>query len=105
MCCCREDAEPQIRQTEPPLQQGSLLGCLPQSVKNNGSGFPSDMSPCSHLQLNVCPVLFADPWMIGAAASAFYINDAATVMPKAVVAKARTYIAGAYADVLEVRSL
>lgn len=41
--------------------------------------------------------------MIGAAASAFYINDAATVMPKAVVAKARTYIAGAYADVLEVR--
>ncbi len=46
-----------------------------------------------------CP---ADPWMIGAAASAFYINDAATLFPRAVVAKARTYFAGAYADVLEV---
>ncbi|KAG7282875.1 hypothetical protein CRUP_020713 [Coryphaenoides rupestris] len=44
---------------------------------------------------------YHNSWMIGAAASAFYINDAATVMPKAVVAKARTYIAGAYADVLE----
>lgn len=46
-----------------------------------------------------CP---ADPWMMGAAASAFYVNDAATVLPKAIVAKARTYLAGAYADVLEV---
>ncbi|KAJ3599338.1 hypothetical protein NHX12_033301 [Muraenolepis orangiensis] len=44
---------------------------------------------------------YHNPMMVGAAASAFYINDAATVMPKAVVAKARTYIAGAYADVLE----
>lgn len=39
---------------------------------------------------------------MGAAATAFYINDAATVMPKYIVAKARTYMAGAYADVLEV---
>lgn len=45
---------------------------------------------------------FADPWMMGAAASAFYINDAATLLPRTVVAKARTYLAGAYADVLEV---
>lgn len=44
----------------------------------------------------------AGPWMMGAAASAFYINDAATILPKAIVAKARTYLAGAYADVLEV---
>lgn len=44
----------------------------------------------------------ADPWMMGAAASAFYINDAATVLPRSIVAKARTYLAGAYADVVEV---
>lgn len=47
-----------------------------------------------------CP---AGPWMIGAAASAFYVNDAATVLPKALMAKVRTYLAGAYADVLEVQ--
>lgn len=40
--------------------------------------------------------------MMGAAASAFYINDATTFMPRAVLAKARTYFAGAYADVFEV---
>ncbi|XP_059196629.1 vitellogenin-2-like [Centropristis striata] len=45
---------------------------------------------------------YHNPWMMGAAASAFYVNEAATVLPKAVVAKARTYLAGAYADVLEV---
>lgn len=44
----------------------------------------------------------AGPWMMGAAASAFYINDAASILPKAIVGKARTYLAGAYADVLEV---
>ncbi|XP_073332773.1 vitellogenin-2-like [Pagrus major] len=44
---------------------------------------------------------YHNPWMMGAAASAFYVNDAATVMPKAILAKARTYLAGAYADVLE----
>lgn len=44
----------------------------------------------------------ADPYLVGAAASAFYVNDAATVLPKAIVAKARTYLAGVYADVLEV---
>lgn len=47
-----------------------------------------------------CPT---GPWMIGAAASAFLVNDAATVLPKAIMAKARTYLAGAYADVLEVQ--
>ncbi|KAG8003720.1 Vitellogenin-2, partial [Nibea albiflora] len=45
---------------------------------------------------------YHNPWMMGAAASAFYVNDAATVLPRAIVAKARTYLAGAYADVLEV---
>ncbi|XP_047442875.1 vitellogenin-2-like [Mugil cephalus] len=44
---------------------------------------------------------YHNPWMMGAAASIFYINDAATVLPKAIVAKVRTYMAGAYADVLE----
>uniref|UniRef100_A0A8D0AQ40 Vitellogenin-2-like n=1 Tax=Sander lucioperca TaxID=283035 RepID=A0A8D0AQ40_SANLU len=44
---------------------------------------------------------YHNPWMMGAAASAFYVNDAATVFPRAIVAKARTYFAGAYADVLE----
>ncbi|XP_068447342.1 vitellogenin-2-like [Clinocottus analis] len=45
---------------------------------------------------------YSDAWMAGAAASAFYINDAATVLPRTFVAKARTYLAGAYADVVEV---
>ncbi|CDQ71699.1 unnamed protein product [Oncorhynchus mykiss] len=40
--------------------------------------------------------------MMGAAPSAFYINDAATIFPRAIVAKARTYFAGAAADVLEI---
>ncbi|XP_049910405.1 vitellogenin-2-like isoform X2 [Epinephelus moara] len=44
---------------------------------------------------------YHSPYMMGAAASAFYVNDAATVLPRAIVAKARTYLAGAYADVLE----
>lgn len=41
--------------------------------------------------------------MLGAAASAYYINDVATVLPKTIMAKARTYFAGAHADVFEVR--
>ncbi|XP_034438303.1 vitellogenin-2-like [Hippoglossus hippoglossus] len=45
---------------------------------------------------------YHNPWVMGAAATAFYVNDAATLMPRAIVAKARTYLAGAYADVLEV---
>lgn len=58
-------------------------------------------------RLRACCVMglvfcFADPWMMGAAVSAFYINDAATLLPRSVVAKARAYLAGAYADVLEV---
>ncbi|XP_068616270.1 vitellogenin-1-like [Brachionichthys hirsutus] len=39
--------------------------------------------------------------MLGAAASIFFINDAATVLPKSFVAKASAYIAGAATDVLE----
>ncbi|XP_016298359.1 vitellogenin [Sinocyclocheilus anshuiensis] len=42
------------------------------------------------------------PLMVGAAGSAFIINDAATILPRAVVAKVRAYLAGAAADVLEV---
>ncbi|CAM4655383.1 unnamed protein product [Leuciscus chuanchicus] len=42
------------------------------------------------------------PLMIGAAGGAYMINDAATILPRAVVAKARAYLAGAAADVLEI---
>lgn len=42
------------------------------------------------------------PLMLGAAASTFYINDAATIMPRALVARTSAYLAGAAADVLEV---
>ncbi|XP_061635716.1 vitellogenin-2-like isoform X2 [Phyllopteryx taeniolatus] len=45
---------------------------------------------------------YYSPWMVGAAASAFYVNDAATVLPRTIMAKARTYLAGAYADVIEI---
>ncbi|XP_060889620.1 vitellogenin-1-like [Labrus mixtus] len=40
--------------------------------------------------------------MLGAAASVFYINDAATILPRSIVAKTSAYLAGAAADVLEV---
>uniref|UniRef100_A0A3Q1JK95 Vitellogenin domain-containing protein n=1 Tax=Anabas testudineus TaxID=64144 RepID=A0A3Q1JK95_ANATE len=40
--------------------------------------------------------------MLGAAASAFYINDAATILPRSIVAKTSAYLVGATADVLEV---
>ncbi|XP_030640314.1 vitellogenin-like [Chanos chanos] len=45
---------------------------------------------------------YLTPFMAGAAGGAFLINDAATILPRAVVAKARAYLAGAAADVLEV---
>ncbi|XP_075341563.1 vitellogenin-2-like isoform X4 [Odontesthes bonariensis] len=44
---------------------------------------------------------YHNPWMVGAAASVYYINDAATVLPRAIMAKARAYVAGVYVDVLE----
>ncbi|XP_075341558.1 vitellogenin-1-like [Odontesthes bonariensis] len=40
--------------------------------------------------------------MIGASATAFYINDAATILPRSVLAKTRAFLAGAAADVLEI---
>lgn len=43
--------------------------------------------------------------MMGAAPSAFYVNDGATVFPRAIVAKALTYFAGAAADVLKVKTV
>ncbi|KAJ8408505.1 hypothetical protein AAFF_G00259190 [Aldrovandia affinis] len=39
--------------------------------------------------------------MAGAAASAFIVNDAATVLPRAIMAKFRAYMAGAAANILE----
>lgn len=41
--------------------------------------------------------------MFGAAASAFFINDAATILPRSIVVKTSAYLAGAAADVLEVK--
>ncbi|KAK3561971.1 hypothetical protein QTP86_020796 [Hemibagrus guttatus] len=46
--------------------------------------------------------LYISPFMVGAAGSAYLINDAATTLPRAVVTRARAYLAGAAADVLEV---
>ncbi|XP_053539110.1 vitellogenin [Ictalurus punctatus] len=46
--------------------------------------------------------LYISPLMVGAAGSAYMINDAATIFPRAVITKARAYLAGAAADVLEV---
>nr|XP_043900018.1 vitellogenin-like [Solea senegalensis] len=46
--------------------------------------------------------IYNSPLMLGAAATAFYINDAATLLPKSIVAKTSAYLTGAAADVLEV---
>ncbi|XP_070687992.1 vitellogenin-like isoform X2 [Pempheris klunzingeri] len=46
--------------------------------------------------------IYDSPLMLGAAATAFYINDAATILPRSIVAKTSAYLAGAAADVLEV---
>ncbi|KAG7327858.1 hypothetical protein KOW79_009464 [Hemibagrus wyckioides] len=46
--------------------------------------------------------LYISPFMVGAAGSAYMINDAATILPRAIITKARAYLAGAAADVLEV---
>uniref|UniRef100_A0A8C6Q637 Phosvitin n=1 Tax=Nothobranchius furzeri TaxID=105023 RepID=A0A8C6Q637_NOTFU len=44
---------------------------------------------------------YYNPWMLGAAASAYYINDVASVLPRTIMAKASTYFAGVHIDVLE----
>lgn len=41
--------------------------------------------------------------MLGAAASAFYMNDVGTIIPRSIMAKTSAYVAGAAADVLEVK--
>uniref|UniRef100_A0AAY5F3J4 Vitellogenin domain-containing protein n=1 Tax=Electrophorus electricus TaxID=8005 RepID=A0AAY5F3J4_ELEEL len=46
--------------------------------------------------------LYLSPFLVGAAGSAFIINDGAHILPRAIVAKARAYLAGAASDVLEV---
>ncbi|XP_028259820.1 vitellogenin-2-like isoform X2 [Parambassis ranga] len=86
-------------------------------TKNTAPDFASVAAACNvavkilnpkfdRLSFRYSRAIYADiyhhPLMMGAAATAFYINDAATVLPRAIVAKARTYLAGAYADVLEV---
>ncbi|XP_062411383.1 vitellogenin-like isoform X3 [Sardina pilchardus] len=43
-----------------------------------------------------------DPLTSGVTGSAYIINDGATILPRAIVAKVRAYLAGAAADVLEV---
>lgn len=46
--------------------------------------------------------LLKAPLMVGAAGTAYLINDATTILPRAIITKARAYLAGAAADVLEV---
>ncbi|TSM94609.1 Vitellogenin [Bagarius yarrelli] len=46
--------------------------------------------------------LYLSPFMVGAAGTAYLINDAVTALPRVVVTRARAYLAGAAADVLEV---
>ncbi|KAK5907203.1 hypothetical protein CesoFtcFv8_005080 [Champsocephalus esox] len=46
--------------------------------------------------------VYNNPLMLGAAASAFSINDAATILPRSLMAKTTAYLAGAAADILEV---
>lgn len=43
--------------------------------------------------------------MLGAAASAFYMNDVGTIMPRSIMAKTSAYMAGAAADVVEVKEI
>ncbi|KPP59788.1 vitellogenin 1-like, partial [Scleropages formosus] len=45
---------------------------------------------------------FHNRLMAGAATTAYFINDAATILPRAVVAKVRAYMVGAAADVFEI---
>lgn len=40
--------------------------------------------------------------MVGGAATAFYINDAANILPRTAVVKTRAFLAGATAEALEV---
>ncbi|KAL3047365.1 hypothetical protein OYC64_021558 [Pagothenia borchgrevinki] len=103
---------------EPNLQISSFVYSYMKSMtKSTAPDLASVAAACNvavkilnpkfeRLSYRYSKALYADtyqsPWMIGAAASAFYVNDAATLLPRAIVAKARTYFAGAYADVLEV---
>lgn len=41
--------------------------------------------------------------MLGATATAFYINNAASILPRHFMAKTSAYVSGAAADVLEVK--
>nr|XP_057928817.1 vitellogenin-2-like [Doryrhamphus excisus] len=103
---------------EPNLQVASLVYTYMKAMtRNTAPDFASVATACNvavkilspkfdRLSYRFSRALLTDgyysPWMVGAAASAFYVNDAATVLPRSVVAKARTYMAGAYADVIEI---
>ncbi|KAM9831430.1 vitellogenin 2 [Neosynchiropus ocellatus] len=103
--------------TEPNLQVASFVySYMKAMTRNTAPDYESVASACNvavtilspkfdRLSYRYSRALYLDaylhPYMMGAAASAFYMNDAATVMPKAFVAKARTYLAGAYADIFE----
>ncbi|KAF6714692.1 Vitellogenin-2 [Oryzias melastigma] len=91
---------PEVRE-HPVLREISMLG-FGSMVYKYCAEFPSCpvelVKPIHEL---IIRALDRHPWMVGAAGSAFYINDAATVLPRTVMAKARTYLAGAYVDVLE----
>ncbi|XP_054645281.1 vitellogenin-2-like [Dunckerocampus dactyliophorus] len=103
---------------EPNLQVASLVySYMKAMTRNTAPDFASVATACNVAVKILSPKLerlsyrfsralltdgYYSPWMVGAAVSAFYVNDAATVLPRTVVAKARTYMAGAYADVIEI---
>lgn len=47
--------------------------------------------------------MLSGQYLLGAAANAFYINNAASILPRNFMAKASAYFSGAAADVLEVK--
>ncbi|XP_060933408.1 vitellogenin-1-like [Limanda limanda] len=107
-----------IVKAEKNLQVASFTYSYMKSMTKSNSGIQESVSKACNVAVKILnPVLgrlslrfskavYADiynsPLMLGAAASAFYINDAATLLPRSFVAKAGAFLAGAAADVVEV---
>ncbi|XP_053287447.1 vitellogenin-1 [Pleuronectes platessa] len=107
-----------IVKAEKNLQVASFTYSYMKSMTKSNSGIQESVSKACNVAVKILnPVLgrlslrfskavYADiynsPLMIGAAASAFYINDAATLLPRSFVAKAGAFLSGAAADVVEV---
>nr|BAD93695.1 vitellogenin [Verasper moseri] len=107
-----------IVKAEENLQVASFTYSYMKSMTKSNSAIQESVSKACNVAVKILnPVLgrlslrfskavYADvynsPLMLGAAASAFYINDAATLLPRSFVAKAGAFLAGAAADVVEV---